>query len=123
MGDSYDEHVRAGIELGGDRWYFASYWLEGGYEVHYPRDTEIPAGAALIGIHEYHRSEDPDKDEWCGGYVHFLNVPEALLADERYGTESLHDLVKASPLTISPSLQCRQCPSHGYIREGVWSDC
>lgn len=33
----------------------------------------------------------------------------------------LHDVVSVDPLTLDPSLACEDgCPSHGYIREGVW---
>jgi len=27
------------------------------------------------------------------------------------------------PLTLSPSLLCRSCNVHGYIRNGRWEDC
>ena len=30
------------------------------------------------------------------------------------------ELVQREPLTLSPSLQCRACPDHGFIREGKW---
>lgn len=30
------------------------------------------------------------------------------------------DLVQLDPLTISPSLLCRGCGHHGFIREGKW---
>ena len=29
-------------------------------------------------------------------------------------------LESKDPLTVSPSLRCRQCGSHGFIREGKW---
>lgn len=124
MGDSFDDHVRSGFDLGGDHWCHREYWLVDGSSVNYPRRAEIPEGAVLIGVHERHHSLDPDKvGQWCGGYVRFTNVPEALLANERYGGQALHELVQADPLTISPSLGCRGCPSHGYIRDGAWEDC
>lgn len=124
MFDTFDEHVRSGVDLGDDHWCHREFWLPNGDCVSYPRDAEIPEGAVLIGITERHQSQDPDKaGEWCGGYVHFMNVPEALLADERYGTQSRHELVQTEPLTISPSLGCRNCPSHGFIRESHWENC
>lgn len=124
MGDSFDEHVRSGLDLGGDHWCHREFRLPNGDCVGYPRAAEIPEGAVLIGIHEHHQSKDPERaGHWCGGYVHFHNVPEALLADERYGTQSRHELVRAEPLTVAPSLGCRDCPSHGYIENGAWSDC
>ena len=30
------------------------------------------------------------------------------------------DLVSESPLTISPSILCRGCGHHGYVRDGRW---
>ena len=30
------------------------------------------------------------------------------------------DLVSVEPLTLSPSLLCRGCGHHGFIREGRW---
>lgn len=30
------------------------------------------------------------------------------------------DLVSEEPLTLSPSLLCRGCGHHGFIREGRW---
>lgn len=30
------------------------------------------------------------------------------------------DLVSERPLTLSPSLLCRACGHHGFIREGRW---
>lgn len=37
---------------------------------------------------------------------------------------SLHDVISVDPLELSPSLACENgCPSHGYIRNGSWSDC
>lgn len=29
-------------------------------------------------------------------------------------------LVKAEPLTVSPSILCSGCKTHGFIREGKW---
>ena len=30
------------------------------------------------------------------------------------------DLVQLEPLTLSPSLLCRACGHHGFIRDGKW---
>lgn len=32
----------------------------------------------------------------------------------------LHQLVSREPLTLSPSLACGACSSHGFIRDGRW---
>ena len=33
------------------------------------------------------------------------------------------DVVQVQPLTLSPSLVCRACGHHGFIREGRWVPC
>lgn len=32
----------------------------------------------------------------------------------------VHEVVAAKPLTLSPSLKCRVCGVHGYVRDGKW---
>jgi hypothetical protein len=68
--------------------------------------------AMLIGLEEEHA----DNGKTCGGYIAWA---------EPYGTYmplTGHSLVSLSPLTISPSLSCQRCPSHGFIRDGRWHD-
>lgn len=33
------------------------------------------------------------------------------------------DVVSVKPLTLAPSLVCRACGHHGFIREGRWVPC
>ena len=118
MTEDFDAHVRSGIQIGEDRYIHLSYWTGRG-EISLPADKEPEEGWVLIGLHEDHKKKD---GFWCGGYVHFKNVPEALEADKIFATESKHELISENPLTVEPSLQCRGCPSHGHIREGRWTD-
>lgn len=37
-----------------------------------------------------------------------------------YGAE-VHRVEQAEPLTLSPSLKCRACGSHGVVTKGRWS--
>ncbi len=37
-----------------------------------------------------------------------------------YGWTNGWDVEQLEPLTISPSLACRACGHHGFIREGKW---
>lgn len=62
-----------------------------------------------VGIHEWHKDNN---GEWCVGYVPFVDT--ALASGDAWDVQSL------DPLTISPSLLCRHCSSHGFIREGRW---
>lgn len=77
-----------------------------------------------IGLIEHH-PKGPDARPgalYCGGYVAW--VPEV----EQQSTPTWtarHQLLAGGPgdeasLTIAPSLACRHCPSHGFIRGGRW---
>ena len=68
-------------------------------------DGEDPFGGYDFHLHE---------GDLCFGYVSWRPY-SAMKA-------SGHTLLSASPLTISPSLACRGCPSHGFIRDGLWVD-
>lgn len=121
--DDFDAHNRSGLDLGGDHYAHREYRLPDGKIIAYAAGATIPEGAVFIGIHEHHLKPD---GSWCGGWVGFSNVEDPGRADgtiEPYRIEGTHHtLDKADPLTISPSLACRSCPSHGWIKEGVWSD-
>ncbi len=49
---------------------------------------------------------------WCGG---FIDLEEGI-----HGRTGAWTVQVASPLTLSPSLNCTRCPSHGWIRHGTW---
>lgn len=59
-----------------------------------------------VGITEFHYTGD----HWCAGFVAFKNY------DPVHGW----DVVSTEPLTLSPSLLCLLCNSHGFIRDGKW---
>lgn len=66
--------------------------------------------------HSHPDVRDPARE--CGGYVTF-DGPEQRAADNmanrpRWVVESWE------PLTLSPSLLCRTCGDHGFIRGGRW---
>lgn len=68
-------------------------------------------GGPRVGLVESHRG--PDGRE-CSGAVTF-NVPEAAdLPGPRWTVELWE------PLTLSPSILCRTCGHHGFIRAGRW---
>lgn len=113
----FDKYVHSGLDLGGDHWAHREYRLTDGHIVGLPRDAVVPEGAIFIGIHERHRQEN---GAWCGGWAGFINVEDPV--DDHHSRNSRHELLSADPLTISPSLQCRSCPSHGFIVNGKWSD-
>jgi hypothetical protein len=83
--------------------------LGGGYSF-----TWLTEDGQVIGLIEHHPKPEGGPGLYCGGYISW--VPG--------GTRSAkHQLVAGSPgdeehLTISPSLLCRTCGNHGFIRDG-----
>jgi hypothetical protein len=35
----------------------------------------------------------------------------------------VHQVLAADPLSLSPSLKCRACGSHGHVTNGRWEPC
>lgn len=66
-----------------------------------------------VGLIEWHRT--PAGDE-CGGGVLF-DLPGVA---EAFAGRPLWQVESAEPLTLSPSLLCRTCGHHGWIRNGRW---
>lgn len=72
----------------------------------------------VFGLIEHH--PNPERPSgYCGGYIAWRKG-RRLPADQ-----PKHQLVAGGPddpehLTIAPSLQCRTCPSHGFILNGRW---
>jgi hypothetical protein len=52
---------------------------------------------------------------WCVGWSPFNGSAWAKM----FGNQGW-DVVQREPLTLSPSLLCRACQDHGFIREGHW---
>jgi hypothetical protein len=63
-----------------------------------------------VGINEWHLTPQGDL---CGGWVPFAGsaIP---------GGGTYWDVLSLDPLTLSPSVLCRGCGHHGFIREGRW---
>ena len=67
----------------------------------------------VCAINDYHLKAD---GQWCRGFVDFKGSKWAL----QFGPDTGWDVVSREPLTLSPSLLCRACGDHGFIREGKW---
>ena len=69
----------------------------------------------VIGAIEYHITPEGKR---CEGMISF-NVPER---DAKYNTGNppLWDVPSWDPLTLSPSVLCRVCGHHGWVRDGKW---
>ncbi len=73
----------------------------------------LPGEDQPAGIFEWHRCHDGD---WAPGYVAFRR-PDRTVADL-----PTWEVVKLRPLTLTPSIACRSCGNHGWIRNGRWED-
>jgi hypothetical protein len=61
------------------------------------------------------RHPRPDNGQDCrGGFVAFRG---------RYMDNHGWTLESEDPLTLSPSLMCRGCGCHGFIKNGAWVQC
>jgi hypothetical protein len=82
-------------------------WIDIGSNVHIHFTQDEAHGE--YGLWECHA--DPNGQP-CSGNVFFRGVlPTA---------EPSWIVEKREPLTLSPSIQCRACGHHGFIREGRW---
>lgn len=117
-----DDHFRSGCDAGGGHWYHREFYIPSTDKIiGYPADADIPDEAVFIGIHEHHRSTN-NPELWCGGYLWFKNVDTAVMLEQQERGQARHTLVQQDPLTVEPSIGCRTCASHGFLREGRWSD-
>jgi hypothetical protein len=81
----------------------------------------IDADGEPFGLIEHHPA-GPDASPgslYCGGYIAWRRPAD----DSRIAVK--HQLVaggrgEEAVLTVAPSLQCRSCPSHGFITNGRW---
>jgi len=78
---------------------------------HGVRVVPIQQQGQIVGYMEAHRR--PDDGEWCSGWVQ-IESDFAVREAPVWIQES------ASPLTLSPSILCRRCGNHGWIKEGRW---
>ena len=72
------------------------------------------AKAGLI-VRHLRKGTTAGDSEWCESAVHF-DIPEFV----KGGASPVWTVESYDPLTLSPSLLCRACGDHGYIRGGRW---
>ena len=68
-----------------------------------------------IGVEYTHPTQTGSR---CSGFVLF-DLP-AVLDEYRPDPSQVWHLEHFEPLTLSPSLLCRACGHHGFIRNGAW---
>ncbi len=71
-------------------------------------------GDAFAGMNDYHVR--PDGTE-CKGFIAIEGGKWAQAFDGMLATWKIES---HEPLTLSPSLLCRVCGDHGFIRNGKW---
>jgi hypothetical protein len=64
-------------------------------------------GGEFYGVGYWHKNQETGAQ--CSGYA-----PVKPSSDDGW------DVVSLEPLTLAPSLLCRACGHHGWIRDGVW---
>lgn len=72
----------------------------------------IDKDGVWVGIYEWHRRPD---GRLCCGWARF-NVP----SEYTVPNSTSWDVLNYEPLTLTPSLLCRACGSHGFIQGGKW---
>jgi hypothetical protein len=65
----------------------------------------------IVGLNEAHKDKQGNR---CMGWVLFAGTAYA------EGMQPAWTVERANPLTLSPSILCRSCGNHGFIREGRW---
>lgn len=64
------------------------------------------------------RHTGPNGEE-CESALH-PDIPETRLMFENDAARHVWTVQSWEPLTLSPSILCRRCGDHGFIREGRW---
>lgn len=72
--------------------------------------TLVEHQGEIVGLQEAHKD---DSGNVCSGFVGF-DGPHAVVGGPKWTVQS------ANPLTLAPSIRCRSCGHHGYIRNGRW---
>lgn len=67
----------------------------------------------IVGLTEAHRDQAGNV---CMGFVRF----EGTRVGYGASNAATWKVEQANPLTISPSVLCRSCGNHGFIRNGRW---
>lgn len=93
---------------------FDEGWTQLGHGVQYCLVDDQEGNC--IGIIERHGCSDLGGKSY-GGSVPFNNPAGLAAWPANYPKWTVESLW---PLTLSPSLLCRDCGHHGYIRQGVW---
>lgn len=101
-------------------WYDELIWIDAGhgvsFTIRYEKDGE-PSAQGGDPIALYYKHDCSVHGDNAGAIE--LDVPQNdfVPADAKWQIESV------DPLTLSPSLLCRACGHHGFLRNGRWEPC
>lgn len=70
-----------------------------------------------VGIIEWHLNQ---AGELCGGFVAFAGFYGMTSHGMSPVERPVWQVATLEPLTLSPSISCKACGHHGYIRAGRW---
>ncbi len=89
------------------------YWIDLGFDhhLHFTFYKDDPYAGARIK----HKRLDTGAD--CEGFIAFTGHS---WEQSFQGTIQSWEIQQMHPLTCSPSILCRSCGDHGFIREGKW---
>lgn len=102
------------LNLGNNHWFGFVQWAPD--RQLNPQYDGIPDVAKYGGFHIHPK---PDGNGYCMGSITF----ESETANKIDAGRPKWKVESWEPLTLSPSLLCRSCNSHGFIQNGQWVDC
>lgn len=73
------------------------------------------AGGTVVGLDYTHPTGDGRR---CAGFIYFDTPRVRQVFEPSAGR--MWQVEQEMPLTLSPSLLCRACGHHGWIRDGNW---
>jgi hypothetical protein len=71
-------------------------------------------GEKRVGANIVHQAADGSK---CQGWISFEG---RAWANSFNGSIATWKVEQDEPITLSPSIACRVCGDHGYVRDGKW---
>jgi hypothetical protein len=82
----------------------------------------VDKGGNRIGVHYSHPMPNPPvPGRRCVGSIIFDTDQARAAVPEHFGNgRAVWQLHSLEPLDVSPSLLCRTCGHHGFIRQGAW---
>jgi hypothetical protein len=75
--------------------------------------TKVYREGVWVAIHEWHQCRP---GEYGAGFIAFTGKTKP----EWWAGGPTWEVLNEEPLTLSPSLACRTCGHHGFIRNGTW---